>query len=611
MEETDYYYKINLNDTTSLPLFQNFIRHYIGDKQYTDTYFLEVYDNKNNCIIRIINDELKLFMAGKKEIQHSSPNERYKVLIGYDYEYNFEYNNMIIEVILRIYKERNNIKISNIKSSSWNNKDEECLVYSNNVDFINELDYVFALKTPNLEHYHKNNERIRDRIMLLKLEDRDINADNFKQEYYVNYPVHQLTEKNIHNLNKLNYIASIKIDGIRTFVVITNNNIICYQKDVSFLYKHDIKINGNYIFDCELCNGELFLIDCFMYNGNNMKEIIFSERVNCMKEFANNYNIFNNQEHITINANELNYYTDISRFKKYFENPDFFKSFNLLKQLVLNSTFNYEKENYLDLLNQLKVNLKTDNQNFNNNDLLLSYVETLYDYIKINIKSNFLKNAYTQCINIIKNDYIHMYMILYSPIILITLLSYYYKIGYYDNESVYKKYAHQLVKDMYDSCKINLPHNSLIDLNESYKSCTDPKDGIIFTENSRMGQGMYIKWKPRDKLSADLKINLSDDITVNNSENYILGSLICYKNNKEIPYVFHNFLLNNFNKTLPMCENKDIVQSNNIVEVVPISKGNKQYDYKLLKVRYDKEKPNGITTVNNIFDQINNYINLF
>lgn len=608
MEENNNYYNINLNDTTSLPLFQNFIRHYIGDKQYTDTYFLEVYDNNNNCINRIINDELKLFMAGKEEIQHSSPDEHYKVLIGYDYEYNFEYNNKIITVILRIFKQKNKIKISNIKSQLWNDTTEKCFVYSNNVDFINELYYVFALKTPNLEHYHKNNERITDRIMLLQHEK---DATKLMKDYYVDYPVYQLSKDNVAKLNDLNYIASIKIDGIRTFVVITKNKIICYQKYVSFEYIHNMNITGNYIFDCELCNGELFLIDCFMYNNIDMKEIIFSERINCMKEFANNYPIFNNQEHITINVNILNDYinnNDISRFKKYFENPDFFNSINSLKQLVLNTTFNYNKSQYLTQLNIL-YNKINQNQNFNNKDLLLSYIKTLINYIN-KIQTEYFKNAYEQCIKIIRNNYINMYMILYSPIVLITLLSYYYKIGYYDNESVYKKYAYQIVNDMNQS-KIILPHNSLIDLEESYKNCTYPNDGIIFTENSHMKPGMYIKWKPRDKLSADLKIILSDDITVNNSENYMLGSLNCLKNNKDFTYVSHNFLLNNFNKTLPMCENKDIVQSNNIVEVVPISKGNKQYDYKLLKVRYDKEKPNSITTVKEIFNQIDNYINLF
>ena len=183
-------------------------------------------------------------------------------------------------------------------------------------------------------------------------------------------------------------------------------------------------------------------------------------------------------------------------------------------------------------------------------------------------------------------------------------------IGYYDNESIYKKYAYQIVNDMQQS-EIILPHNSLIDLKESYKSCTYPNDGIIFTQNSPMDHGMYIKWKPRDKLSADLKIILSDDITVNNSENYMRGSLNIYKNKRDTEYVPYNFLLNNFNKTLPMCENKDIVQSNNIVEVVPILKGNKQYDYKLLKVRYDKEESNSKKVVDEIFNQIDNYINLF
>lgn len=610
MEEN--YFDITQLNNTSLSLFQSFIRHYIGDKQYTDTYFLRIIDNNNKIIYDIINDELKLFMAGKKEIQHSSPNERYSVQIGYDYEYNFEYNNEIITVILKIYKQKDNITISNIKSYSWNKITERCYVYSSNVDFINELDYVFELKTPNLEHYHKNNERITDRIMLSPQE----NNAAILTKNIGSYPVYQLSRKDLNNLNDYNnnYIASIKIDGIRTLVIITNNKIICKQKEVSFEYIHNMKITGNYIFDCELCNGELFLIDCFMYNGTDMKNSNFSERVNCMKEFANNYPIFNNQEHIAINGNILNDYinNDISTFKKYFENPDFFNSINSLKQFVLNTKiFNYVKDQYLSLLHKLYNSIKS-NQNINNKDLLLSYVETLYNYIKNNIQNEkFFRSAYEQCINIIKNDCIHMYMILYSPIVLITLLSYYYKIGYYDNESVYKKYAYQIVKEMYDSCKINLPHNSLIDLNESYKSCTDPKDGIIFTENVPMKQGMYIKWKPRDKLSADLKIILSDDITVNNSENYMLGSLNCLKNNKDFTYVSHNFLLNNFNKTLPMCENKDIVQSNNIVEVVPILKGNKQYDYKLLKVRYDKEKPNGKTTVDEIFNQINNYIHLF
>ena len=156
-----------------------------------------------------------------------------------------------------------------------------------------------------------------------------------------------------------------------------------------------------------------------------------------------------------------------------------------------------------------------------------------------------------------------------------------------------------------------------------YNNCKYPNDGLIFVENgpikftsksTEINDTIYYKWKPKEKLSFDVKIVFDSENIIRqyeSNENYTAIRLFSNSNNNDKPVETNpiEITLNNFNKTLPMCENGDIVLSGDIVEVVPFS-DNLVTTYKFLKIRYDKSKPNGPATVNTIKKCQKDYLNI-
>ena len=149
-----------------------------------------------------------------------------------------------------------------------------------------------------------------------------------------------------------------------------------------------------------------------------------------------------------------------------------------------------------------------------------------------------------------------------------------------------------------------------------YKDFKYPKDGLIFVKNtyinfSEKSSSIYYKWKPKDKLSFDVKIQFDKDDIINiyeAKENYVLATFLNNKNNN-IENSRIKIELNNFNRTLPCCKNGDIVLTGDIVEIVPYYK-DITIDYILLRIRYDKVKANGERTIKTIKNCQSNYINL-
>ena len=96
------------------------------------------------------------------------------------------------------------------------------------------------------------------------------------------------------------------------------------------------------------------------------------------------------------------------------------------------------------------------------------------------------------------------------------------------------------------------------------------------------------------------------------SNRYVTANIVYTdSNNKDVNYknITVELLLNNFNKTLPKCDNGDIVTSGSIVEIVPLFTGI-DYTYKLLRIRYDKTKTNARRTIDTIYNLQQKFINI-
>ena len=598
----------------NLRFLQSYIRKFINDDQYEESLILNI-QNENETIT-YKNDDLILFLQDKKLNEN---NYICNVSLIKEYKYQFNYFNENITVIVNISKQPQALQYNNIFGFDWNTIIESISLQAPEM-FINDIKYVFYLKNPDIEHYCRENKHISETISFCN--DNDDN-DNLLKLFSVNkntdIKVHQITKDNFTtintNINK--YLINVKIDGIRTLIVIVNNIIKCYQGDKKFIYNYNEPvIEGSYIFDCELCNGNLHIFDCWyacpdssIYNSNFdiykrlLKTNDGNDRISVIDSFCEKYNFikFNvlNITECPIKNITFDYRIFCNYIREFIENETLDTIINYKKTF---SNRDFSQKYYDDLSTNIDetIEIAKDVNNFN---------KKLYNMYTQN--HTYKQEAYNLCRSFnVPQDIMYAY----SPCIILGLIYYYYLIDFNDDNLIFKKYVYS--NNFVENNKSYLSKPLTPTISMFYKDSQYPKDGLIFVNNSpidfaRKNKTIYYKWKPKDKLSFDIKIDFDKDDVINiygNTENYALATFMNSKG-KNIENSRIKIELNNFNKTLPCCKNGDIVLSGDIVEIVPYYNGfNTEYIF--LRIRYDKVKANGETTIKTIKNNQTNYTNL-
>lgn len=608
---------------------QGYIRHYIGDQQYIDSMILTVKDNDKEIFSKE-DDELVLYLQNPTLPDNIDQSKTYTVTLMHKYTYQFNYYDSNITVNIIITKDPQNIMISNIPAYNWNTVSEHAKILTSSSRFFNDIICVIYLHTPNIEHYHLVDKSTNQTININN-DERSAECDKIYADYKqsknittINPKVHQIQIDTVKMLatNIKNVRANMKTDGIRTLVVIANNVVQCYQHndEIVFLYNHPSNINGIFIFDCELCLGQLHLFDCYVYTKNNqtydVSTLPTDERIAYIKEFTDTYNEFIGTDMIsgkdTFSRSQYTFMNTAMSFSEFFESKDLNNVINKLITVttsvntIVFNTFN-APEVYMQWLSDVKGTYPDDK-------MLQEYVTKLIKSIS-STDSSAYKNAYKMCIDLKIPVSI---MVTYSPILVEGLIGYYYQLGFFDNERKMKQYAIQFVNKCRTS-GVNLPISFTEMLQEMYDTYQYANDGIIFVMNGPLpfdANTIYYKWKPRDKLSADVKL-VFDETNVNipfdgSTNGYVTANIVytTNTNNKQYNNYTAELLLNNFNQTLPKCENGDIVTNESIVEIVPLFNG-VDFSYKLLKIRYDKVNTNAKRTIDTIFNLQRSFINIF
>lgn len=611
---------------TAFDIVQGYIRHFIGDQRYVDSLILSVRDD-NKEIFTKEDDDLVAYLQNPTLPGNIDQSSTYTVSLMHKYTYQFNYYDNNISVNIIVAKDPQNIIISNIPTYNWNNVSEHAKIFTNSMRFFNDILYVIHLRTPDIEHYHIIDKSTNQTI---NIDQRSADCDKIYSDYKqsknittINPKVYQIQIDTVKMLstNIKNVRANMKTDGIRTLVVIVNNVVQCYQHndEIVFLYRHQSNINGIFIFDCELCLGQLHLFDCYVYTKDNetldVSTLPTDERIAYIKEFTDTYNEFIGTDMISgekvFSRSQYTFMKTAMSFSEFFESKDFNNVISKLNAVAANvninvfNTFN-APEVYMQWLSLAKGTYPDD-------EMLQEYVTKLIESIR-STNSSAYKNAYNMCIDL---KIPVLIMVTYSPMLVEGLIGYYYQLGFFDNERKIKQYAIQFAKTCRTS-GVNLPISFTEMLQEMYDKYQYANDGVIFVMNHPLfdANTIYYKWKPRDKLSADVKL-VFDESSVNipfdGTTNKYVTANIDYTTDTTSRH-YNNYtaelLLNNFNQTLPMCENGDIVTNESIVEIVPLFNG-VDFSYKLLKIRYDKVNTNAKRTIDTIFNLQRSFINIF
>ena len=611
---------------TDFDIVQSYIRHFIGEQQYVDSLILTVKD-ENKEIFAKENDDLVLYLQNPTlpDTDSIDQSKTYTVDLMHKYTYQFNYYDTNISVNIIVAKDQQNIMISNIPTYNWNGVPEHAKIFTSSARFYNDIVHVIRLRTPNIEHYHFVDKSTKQTI---DIDNRSAECDTVYSDYKqsknistINPKVHQIDDTIIKSLagNIKNVRANMKTDGIRTLVVIANNIVQCYQHndEIVFLYNHQSNIDGTYIFDCELCLGQLHLFDCYVYTKDNetfdVSTLSTDERIAFIKEFTDTYTEFIGTTMIsgenTFSRSQYMFMKTAMIFSDFFESKEFNSVIAKLSVIATNVNINIlnSPEMYIRWLSDAKGT-------YTNDKMIQKYLTKLIETIN-SVNPSAYKNAYDMCIDMKIPVSI---IVTYSPVLVEGLIGYYYQLGFFDSERKMKNYANQFT-DKCRSSGVNLPISFTETLQKMYDTYQYANDGIIFVINSPIpfdNNTIYYKWKPRDKLSADVKLvfdEASACVPFDGTSNKYVSANIDYTTktaNRHYNNYTAELLLNNFNNTLPMCENGDIVTNESIVEIVPLYNG-VDYSYKLLKIRYDKVKTNAKQTIDTIFNLQRNFINIF
>lgn len=599
-------------DQENLRFLQSYIRKFNNKDQYEESLILNI--KNGDDIITYKNDDLIIFLQDKKPIENDYICD---ITLLKEYKYGFNYYDENITVTVNISKDTQHLNYNSIFNINWNDI-RESITLKSDEKFIKDIQYVFYFKNPDIENYCRKNEHIYETISLQN--DNDIHdklLNKFKKNRNIDIKVFQIDNKNFDEINKhINeYIINVKVDGIRTLIVIANNIIKCYQGDYKFIYNYTgPTIEETYIFDSELCNGNLHIFDCWYYSpDNNTKFDVCkypfisnngNDRITVINNFIEKYNFIKYnyvyKNNIPIIKSSTDYRQYCKYIKKFIENKSIDNIITLKRSGFTNENFTDKYYENLLSYNDETLPINKEINEFN---------KALYDMYKENPGNK--AEAYNICKQFnIDSDI----MFAYSPYIILGLIYYYYLIDFKDDEIIYKNYV-------YSNKFLDITNNKLDEaitplISNLYKDFEYPKDGLIFVKNtpinfSEKASSIYYKWKPKDKLSFDVKIEFDKDDIINiyeAKENYVLATFLNNKNNN-IENSRIKIELNNFNRTLPCCKNGDIVLTGDIVEIVPYY-NNFTIDYILLRIRYDKVKANGERTIKTIKNCQSNYINL-
>ena len=603
-------------------IIQSYIRQFIGDNQYVDSLHLNVKQDKTT-ILSLENDDLIAFLQQPQWSDTIDQTKTYTVELYHKYVYQFNYydNNIVVNIVIQ--KQPQSITPANIPEFNWNNISETSYIESSSPRFLNDVGFVIQLQTPNIEHFHLPDVSVANTIEFNVSSECDAYYKQYlalKKKSIINPKVFQINDIIMKSItaNIKYYRANMKTDGIRTLAVIVNNAVQCYQHNdnIKFLYKHTTPINGTFIFDCELCLGRLHIFDCYVYTDTNgtrdVSLLNTDERIELVRQFTDTYTEYIGTKMISgenvLQRSSYDFKNIAAQFIDFFERPDFNDIITAIGTLGGNINLLNSKDAYINKVNSLR-NTFTDNEN------IMNYIQSLLNSITT-VNPDAYKSAYELCL---KLKITPNYIFAYSPVLIEGLIGYYNQIGFLKSEEKIKKYAILFVTKC-RGARADIPVSfteRITDMSNSYEY---PNDGVIFVANqpieSVATKSIYFKWKPQDKLSADVKLVFDSsnvNIPFDGSTNRYVTANIVYTdaNNKDMNFrgLTTELLLNNFNKTLPKCENGDIVKNDSIVEVVPLFTGI-DYTYKLLRIRYDKTKTNAKRTIDTIYSLQERFINI-
>lgn len=603
-------------------IIQSYIRQFIGDNQYVDSLHLNVKQDKTT-ILSLENDDLIAFLQQPQWSDTIDQTKTYTVELYHKYVYQFNYydNNIVVNIVIQ--KQPQSITPANIPEFNWNNISETSYIESSSPRFLNDVGFVIQLQTPNIEHFHLPDVSVANTIEFNVSSECDAYYKQYlalKKKSIINPKVFQINDIIMKSItaNIKYYRANMKTDGIRTLAVIVNNAVQCYQHNdnIKFLYKHTTPINGTFIFDCELCLGRLHIFDCYVYTDTNgtrdVSLLNTDERIELVRQFTDTYTEYIGTKMISgenvLQRSSYDFKNIAAQFIDFFERPDFNDIITAIGTLGGNINLLNSKDAYINKVNSLR-NTFTDNEN------IMNYIQSLLNSITT-VNPDAYKSAYELCL---KLKITPNYIFAYSPVLIEGLIGYYNQIGFLKSEEKIKKYAILFVTKC-RGARADIPVSfteRITDMSNSYEY---PNDGVIFVANqpieSVATKSIYFKWKPQDKLSADVKLVFDSsnvNIPFDGSTNRYVTANIVYTdaNNKDMNFrgLTTELLLNNFNKTLPKCENGDIVKNGSIVEVVPLFTGI-DFTYKLLRIRYDKTKTNAKRTIDTIYSLQERFINI-
>lgn len=607
--------------TDHFDIIQSYIRQFIGDNQYVDSLHLNVKQDKTT-ILSIENDDLIAFLQQPQWSDTIDQTKTYTVELYHKYVYQFNYYDNNITVNIVIQKQPQSITPANIPEFNWNNIPETSYIESSSPRFLNDVGFVIQLQTPNIEHFHLPDVSVANTIEFNVSSECDTYYKQYlalKKKSMINPKVFQINDTIMKSItaNIKYYRANMKTDGIRTLAVIVNNAVQCYQHNdnIKFLYKHTTPINGTFIFDCELCLGRLHIFDCYVYTDTNgtrdVSLLNTDERIELVRQFTDTYTEYIGTKMISgedvLQRSSYDFKNIAAQFIDFFERPDFNDIITAIGTLGGNINLLNSKDAYINKVNSLR-NTFTDNEN------IMNYIQSLLNSITT-VNPDAYKSAYELCI---KLKITPNYIFAYSPVLIEGLIGYYNQIGFLKSEEKIKKYAILFVTKCRDAHAV-IPVSfteRITDMSNSYEY---PNDGVIFVANqpieSAATKSIYFKWKPQDKLSADVKL-VFDSSNVNipfdgSTNRYVTANVYTDTSNRDMNFkgLTTELLLNNFNKTLPKCENGDIVKNGSIVEVVPLFTGI-DFTYKLLRIRYDKTKTNAKRTIDTIYSLQERFINI-
>ena len=601
-------------------IIQSFIRQSIGENQYVDSLHLDVKQD-DKIVLSLANDNLVAFLQQPQWPVTIDQSKSYTVELYHKYTYQFNYYDQNMTANIIIQKQQQSITPANIPEFNWNNIPETSRIESDNPRFLNDLIFAIRLLTPNIEHFHLPDISVFNTISL----ETSPACDSFYKQYLtyknksiLNPKVFQINDSYMKTItaNIKNFRANMKTDGIRTLVVIVNNVVQCYQHNdnIKFVYKHTTPIEGTYIFDCELCLGRLHIFDCYVYTDANgtrdVSGLTTDERIKLVTQFTDTYTEYIGTKMISgediLQYSAYNFKNIAASFIDFFERSDFNDTITAIGTLAGNTNLFNSKETYINKVNIIR-------STFSNNENITNYIDTLLKNIA-SVNPNAYKSAFDLCKTLKISD---NYIFAYSPVLIEGLIGYYNQIGFLKSEEKIKKYAIRFVIKCREA-HANIPVSFTEMITAMSNSYEYPNDGVIFVANqpidSSSTKSIYYKWKPQDKLSADVKLVFdSSNVNIpfdNTSNRYVTANIVYTdSNNKDINYkdLTTELLLNNFNKTLPRCENGDIITSGSIVEIVPLFTG-VDYTYKLLRIRYDKSKTNAKRTIDTIYSLQDKFI---